>query len=370
MTSPSGNCRGGGHSSTRQAFALGLLLSLVQGLPGAPAWRELVAKPDAWFGGDEGRRTTENILSWQSPEGSWPKNMDTTRLAYVGDRAKISGTFDNGATLGELRYLARAWEAARDPRCQAAFLQGLDHIMRAQYPTGGWPQFYPPSRQYHRHITFNDGSMVNLMEFLREVSAGDRYRFVDGSKRQACREAFDRGVQCILKCQIRVRGRLTAWCAQHDELDYQPRPGRAYELVSTSGAESVGIVRLLMSLERPSPEVVSAVNAAVAWFESVRMTGMREAREKDEKSPKGWNKVMVPDPKAPPLWARFYEINTNRPLYVDRDGIAKYHLAEIGYERRNGYAWHGDWPRALIEKEYPAWKARLGGSAGAGSSGR
>ncbi|MEI7731270.1 MAG: pectate lyase [Verrucomicrobiota bacterium] len=31
-------------------------------------------------------------------------------------------------------------------------------------------------------------------------------------------------------------------------------------------------------------------------------------------------------------------------------------LAEIGYERRNGYAWYGNWPAALLDKEYPAWK--------------
>ena len=42
---------------------------------------------------------------------------------------------------------------------------------------------------------------------------------------------------------------MTAWCAQHDEKDYRPRPGRTYELASLSGAESVGVVRLLMSLE-------------------------------------------------------------------------------------------------------------------------
>jgi len=334
-------------------------------LAGAPPWSDLLRRPDPWFAGAEGRRTTQNILSWQSAEGSWPKNQDTTRSPYTGDPARIRGTFDNGATVDELRYLARAWQATGDAPCQQAFLKGLDHILRAQYPTGGWPQFYPPGDQYHRHITFNDGTMVRLMEWVREVRASDRYAFVDPARREQCARAFDRGIACILRCQIRVRGRLTGWCAQHDEVDFRPRPGRAYELVSLSGAESVGIVRLLMSLERPSPEVVNAVEAAVAWLKSARIEGWREARVADERSPKGWNKVMVADPDAPPLWARFYEIETNRPIYVDRDGIPKYALAEIGYERRNGYAWHGDWPRPLLEKEYPAWKARLEPRAGA-----
>ena len=31
---------------------------------------------------------------------------------------------------------------------------------------------------------------------------------------------------------------------------------------------------------------------------------------------------------------------------------------ELGYERRNGYAWLGNWPESLLEKDFPKWKAR------------
>ena len=53
-----------------------------------------------------------------------------------------------------------------------------------------------------------------------------------------------------------------------------------------------------------------------------------------------------------------FEIGTNRPLFADRDGVAKYDLADIGYERRNGYGWLGYWPQKLLEKEYPTWKKK------------
>src|SRR5205814_10201241 len=139
-----------------------------------------------------------------------------------------------------------------------------------------WPQSYPPDQTYHRYITFNDGAMERLMLFIREVAEQSTYDFVDAGRRRACREAFDRGVQCILNCQIRVDGKLTAWCAQHDEKDFSPRIGRSYELVSISGSESVGIVRLLMSLNDPSPEVVRSIDAAVAWFDSAKLNGIRE----------------------------------------------------------------------------------------------
>ncbi len=71
---------------------------------------------------------------------------------------------------------------------------------------------------------------------------------------------------------------------------------------------------------------------------------------KDPKAAKGTNKVVVRDPNAPPLWARFYNIETNAPVFADRDGIPKATLAEIGDERRNGYAWYGNWPQKLLER--------------------
>ncbi len=340
---------------------LALLLGVAVGgsAQAARGPHQYLGKPAEWFRSAEAAHIAGNILSYQAAEGGWPKNVDTTAAPYTGDRARLKGTFDNDATTDELRFLARIYDATNEARYREAFRKGFDHILQAQYPAGGWPQFYPPSQQYHRHITFNDNAMVRLMEFLREVYSTDGYRFVDEERRRAARQAFDRGIECILECQIKAGGKLTAWCAQHDEKDYSPRPGRSYELVSLSGSESVGVVRLLMSLDNPRPEVVRAVEGAVAWFESAKIPGIRVVVEKDERSLKGTNRVVVKDPTAPPMWARFYEIGTNRPIFSDRDGVAKHDLAEIGYERRNGYSWLGYWPQPLLEKEYPAWKKKL-----------
>jgi pectate lyase len=307
------------------------------------------AKQDAaWFSGSEGSGVVANVLSHQTDAGSWPKNTDTGRPRAGGGPA-AKGTFDNGATTGELRFLARAATLTGDARCRAAFLRGFDHVLRAQYPTGGWPQSYPPGTGYHRHITFNDDAMRRLLEFLRDCESDAGFTFLDPARRQAARAAFDRGIDCILKSQIRTGGRLTAWCAQHDEVDLAPRPARSYELVSLSGSESAGLLLLLMSLESPSPEAVRAVHAGVRWFESARITGLRETRVDGDKR-------MVADPTAPPLWARFYEIDTGRPFFCDRDGVKKFSLAEIGPERRNGYSWYGRWGEPVLER-YRAWNA-------------
>lgn len=310
----------------------------------------LLAKPDAWFKSPEGRTAVACVLSWQSAAGSWPKNQDNTSRQFSGNRSSLAGTFDNGSTTDELRFLARAIRATGEDSCTAAFRLGLDHILQAQYPNGGWPQYHPPGKAYHRHITFNDDSMVRLMEFLGEVASSGDFPFVDPKRRATAGIAVRRGIDCILKCQVMVHGKPTVWCAQHDEVTLAPTAARAYELPSLSGAESAGILRFLMKIEQPGPEVVRAVRAGVAWFESAKLTGIRiEQVDGDRK--------VIKDGSAPPLWARFYEIETSRPFFCDRDGVRKFTLAEISKERRNGYAWYGNWGDA-VAKAYARWPHR------------
>src|SRR4051794_15404850 len=189
------------------SFLAGMLIGMGPWVPSASArgfsWNDYAKKPDDWFRGEEGRRITANILSQQSDHGSWPKNFDTSKEPYRGDRAKIEGTFDNGATFGELRYLARAYRATGDAPDRDAFLKGLDLALAAQYPNGGFPQRFPTSKTgYDRHITFNDGTMVNILQFLRDVAGADDFAFIDSDRRTAARGAFDRGIACILACQI------------------------------------------------------------------------------------------------------------------------------------------------------------------------
>ena len=171
--------------------------------------RDHLHKPDDWFHSAEAARVGENILSWQAEAGGWPKNTDTTK-PFTGERAKLQGTFDNGATTDELRFLVRLIGApATGPARSAsnAFTRGLEHILSAQYTNGGWPQYAPPpAKSYHRHITFNDNSMARLMIFLREVATEKRYEFVAREQRAAAQRAFNLGVDCILRCQIKVNG--------------------------------------------------------------------------------------------------------------------------------------------------------------------
>jgi len=311
---------------------------------------------DKWFETEQAEQVAKNILTYQSPGGGFQKNIDTTSKPYRGDPQKLQPTFDNGATVDELRFLARYFKATKDEMAKDGFLKGFDYIIKAQYPNGGFPQSYPPGNGYPRFITFNDTAMVRLLIFLRETTQSQYYDFLDKERKAKAKTTFDLGIDCILKCQIKVNGKLTAWCAQHDEKTFEPRGARKFELPSLSGAESADIVLLLMSINNPGQEIIDSVESAVEWFESAKIKGIRVSEKEDVKN--GKDKVVVNDPNAPPIWARFYEIGTNKPIFADRNGIKKYSLSEIGYERRNGYAWYGYWPQKLLT-EYPRWEKRI-----------
>lgn len=322
-------------------------------------------KQDAdWFRSDEAKAIADSVLQYQSPQGGWPKSINLAVPPRTPEDVPQPGdgranSLDNDATTVPMQFLAHLARATGDAKYRDAFERGLNFLLDAQYPNGGWPQFWPLRKGYYSHITFNDGSMIRAMEVLRDVARGDApYDFIDDEHRERAAEAVDRGVDCILKTQVRQDGRLTAWCAQHDEKTLEPTWARAYEPPSLSGAESVGIVRFLMSIDDPPQEVIDSIEGAVTWLRSVQLDGLRieEVRHDDGRR----ERRLIVDQDSPPLWARFYELRSNRPLYLDRDSVFHYDYHEIGDERRSGYSYHGNWANSLLDREYPKWRTKNG----------
>ncbi len=318
-------------------------------------------KPE-WYASAEARAVADSVIQFQSPQGGWPKSTDLTTprsspesLAetMAGDRAN---TIDNGATTTPMRFLALMVQATGEAKYRESFARGLDYLFAAQYPNGGWPQFFPlRDRGYYSHITYNDNAMVNVLTVLRDAAAGKPpYAFVDEARRAKAAAAVARGIDCILKTQVKQDSKLTAWCAQHDEKTLEPVWARNFEPPTISGNESAGIVRFLMEIEQPTPEVIAAVEAAVTWLKAVAIHGVRleEFTNADGKR----DKRVVADPAAEPLWARFYEFGTKRPVFTGRDKVLRYAISEIEHERRNGYDYYGNWPASLLAKDYPRWR--------------
>jgi len=315
-----------------------------------------------WFGSEAAGNVSDNILLYQRVSGGWPKNInyfksvnDQLRQELIKYKDKPRATIDNGATHTQLQFLARVIHFDPKEKYIESFLTGLEYLLEAQYDNGGWGQYYPPREGYYKHITYNDDAMTGVLRLLSAV-AGNEFDFVPEEKRVKAQEAVNKGIDCILKTQIVVDGKLTAWCAQHDENTLKPAPARKYELISISGKETAGILQFLMEIKDPSPDVIRSVASAVSWLEDVKLYGIKVIRKNDPSSATGRNKVAVNDENAPPIWARFYEIGTNKPFFSDRDGKMYDELADISYERRNEYGWLGYWPKEIIDCYHSYWK--------------
>jgi len=329
-------------------------------------WEDCLNQTAEWYRGREAAQIADNVLLYQRHAGGWPKNIDMAAVLTTQEQAALfrqkledDATIDNGATYTQLIFLARVYDLQKIERYKDAFLSGLDYLLRAQYANGGWPQYYPLRRGYYARITYNDNAMIGVMKLLRDISRKKPvYAFVGETRRLKTEKAVQLGIECLLKTQVLVAGKRTVWCAQHDEITLAPAPARRFEPISLSGYESVGIVRFLMEIDHPDAQVTGAIESAIAWFEKSKITGISWITRRDPKSGDS-DRVIAEDANAGPLWARFYEIGTNRPIFSGRDSVIKYSVAEIEAERRNGYRWYVDEPAVLLSRDYPAWRKKL-----------
>ena len=261
-------------------------------------------------------RIAETMLWYQRDSGGWPKNYDAdrgwTRTPRPRSLPRSIATMQPlimGRRTREVRFLSQTYARTGDDRFKTAALRGTRFMLDARYPNGGWPQRYPEPEGYAKHITFNDGAMIGVMTVLRDIAAAKSpYKFVDEETRTRTAEAVEKGIECILKCQIVVDGAKTVWCAQHDEETLAPAKARSYELPSLRGGESVRVVQFLMQIGNPDRQIVEAVEAAIAWYKDAALHGIRLERKEApgtlegfdrfvpmqvEKSSKGW-KLTVP----------------------------------------------------------------------------
>lgn len=312
-----------------------------------------------------------NLLLYQRANGGWPVNKDPLRILGAEERAreqadknKRDTSFDNRNTWPQIEYLARVYRQTRDKRHRDAALRGIEFILDSQYRNGGWAHSPPSTQGYRAHITFMDEVMPGVLGLLRRTAADHTlYEFVGPKLRKRIDKAVRKGDALILKLQVVVDGKPTVWAGQYDRKTLRPVAARAYELPGLVSWESVAVTRYLMSIEKPDRQTIRAIEAAIDWFEQSKIHGIRIEKisvepVKFEYYTSTYDLKVVTDGNAPPLWARFYEIETNRPFMANRDGSKVYSLAEVERERRTGYSWYNDYPAGLLANDYPAWRAR------------
>jgi PelA/Pel-15E family pectate lyase len=243
-----------------------------------------------------------HCLAWgQLKSGGWTYSIefDLTKNKYDYHHlpADVKGlrnttTFDDNNTQSATRFLMRIDQVVDDPIIKTAVKRALECFLKAQVSggnwDGAWPQrFPPPKKGYGRLPTFNDNTMSDC---VRTMADADRYY-----KRSEYRDSVRRCLEFYLRAQQPPP--QTAWPQQVDE-ELKPAWARKFEPPSITGGESRGNCMLLldMYLEYGDQRYLQAVANCVDWYKRVRIGGTPENG----------------------VWARFYEVGTDKPLYFTK----------------------------------------------------
>lgn len=277
------------------------------------------------------RQVADSLLYGQLECGGWDYNIDHSpegaRVWYYRHnrgsadaalkRGRNQATMDDDTTQHATRLLMavdKAYEF-REPALHEGALAALDLLLRAQHESGAWPQRYPPSGHgYGDFFTFNDNTIADCADVMMIAwrTYGDQ-RFA-----AAVRQCGD----FIVRTQLPEP--QASWAQQYD-FDLQPAWARRFEPPSVCGAESLGVMRLLIEIALFSGDdkYLKPLPAAFDWYRRSRL----------------------PDGN----WARFYELKTNRPLYFTKD---TYWLTYSDANVPTHYSFKGRWDPAPLEKRY------------------
>jgi len=294
------------------------------------------------------RGVAHALVRGQLESGGWEYSVDFDpkkfQLSYRrADKGKLAPadaakrrnvtTFDDDNTQSALRFLM-AFVAAdkNDTEVRAALEYGLAKMLEAQYPNGAWPQRYDgkprnpadfpvkraeypkdyprtyPKVNYSGHYTFNDDTIHDCIGVM--LDAYHRY-----GKPEFLASAKKAGDFMIL---AQMPEPQPAWAQQYNA-NMEPAWARAFEPPAITGGESTGVIRALLELylETGEDKYLKPIPPALAWYKRSAL--------------------------APNIWARYYELQTNKPIYGDRDGKIYYRVEDISEERQHGYSWKGNY---------------------------
>ncbi|MEQ8788740.1 MAG: pectate lyase [Pirellulaceae bacterium] len=262
------------------------------------------------------RAAGECLIQGQLRSGGWDAKIDfgdgRERIAYrvLPERAKAMNTttFDDDKSQSALRLLIRVDEALgfKDERLHEAVEYALAAVVKSQFPNGAWPQRYSefpraedypvkkagypdswsrtfPGAKYSGFYTFNDNAIADVIDVMFLA-----HRVYDKAEYL---EAAEKAGGFILLAQMPEP--QPAWAQQYD-LDMHPAWARKFEPPAVTGGESQGILDILMDL--------------------YVQTGDRKYLEPIPRALKYLQRSEI----EPGKLARFYELKTNRPLYLTK----------------------------------------------------
>jgi len=361
-------------------------------------------QPKSFYSTRRARQIADNLLAYQQLAGGWDKNVDMVNNAdwYYLDNNEGSNyfsspyysTLDNDSTHVQLQFLGKVISAgARDQKYMDSFYRGLQYVLRAQYPSGGFPQFFDPTRAgYWSEITINDDAMASVMELLEDIYQQEwhmSFLAKDMEMYAAAVRARNMAIECILRAQQKVRGldirphdqfgnfswlgntalppngtpdqELTIWSQQHHITSLVPTQGRAYEMPCLAGMESVSIIEVLMRIPNPGPRIRFAINSSMNWYRRTAMVGYMQERTFHQKylARGSLREMYYTGNPGDMVWGRFYEIVTGTErLHTGRDTQVVWDMYEITESGRAGYMNIHDRGKRLFP-QYEQWLKRL-----------
>lgn len=316
------------------------------------------------FDRTETEAIADNFIAWQNYDGGWPKNIDWLAKLNIDSVKRVMNkkyrlsTLDNRNTFPQIEYLCEIYTRTNNPKYKESAEKGIRYILSIQHIlSGGWRGWDVDA------ITFNDEIMTGVLSLFLDIKEKEKnYQWLDEKLYKAVCKSYDKALDVTLRCQIEVNGEKTAWCQQHSHKTLLPIEARTFELPSITANESCDVLLFLMRIKNPSKDIINAVHAGVKWLEKSKLSGIKLERvplpkNKFINQEYPYDLKVVEDSEAKPIWARFYEIETNKPFLCNRGGEKVYTLEEVDPERRTGYQWYGYWPEKVF-KEYGEWKVR------------
>ena len=226
-----------------------------------------------------------------------------------------------------------------------------------------WPHTVPATTRYHplaHHRRRGDLGRAG------DLAQGDvRRRAVRLPRCRRCARPGGGGAwRRLPACAAGAAGRRPRRLGgQYDPQTLSPAQGRSFELPSIAVQETVEVVRYLMTIPEPSPEVVDAIEGAVAWLEQVRIEGLRletfELNRSNTGSIAPAGIVAVEDPGAPPLWLVSTMRRTTASCWPRARASAWPTTPRSRASAAPATTGSGRWPAPLLSKEIragaPAW---------------
>jgi pectate lyase-like protein len=238
--------------------------------------------------------------------------------------SKRPTTLDDNITQAAVRLVMRVDRDLdfKDAPIHDAARFALDSLIKAQYPNGAWPQRYSsfpdpnafpvlkasypeswprvwPGSSYQSHYTFNDNSIVDMIDAMLEAA-----RIYNEPRYLASAE---KGGAFILLAQLPEP--QPGWAQQYDQAMH-PAWARRFEPPSITGGESQSVVKALLLLYRETGnrKYLEPLPRAFAYYRRSLLPAADNPSEIRRRA----------CPGSTPCMARFYELKTNRPLYITK----------------------------------------------------